>query len=92
MKLNELKQIHNEFTVAGLTIRASEFDATRITFAVKDAGGLQVGSFYVEFDDLTDIDYFDTPEYPNTLERLRKTGESNAISRNVNKTITSMSD
>jgi hypothetical protein len=55
-----------------------------------DAGGLHVGAFNVDFDDVNDMDYVDARGFQGTLERLRKTGDSNKISRNINRIVKSV--
>ena len=90
MKLNEVvKPFHFEFTVGELSFRASSFQDEHTVFDVIDAGGLKVGEFDAWLEDDGDIGYRDKGQYNDTLERLRKTGDSSKIAANVRKTLTS---
>ena len=89
MKLIEVvKPLHYEFTVGELSFRASAFNDDHTVFDVMDAGGLKVGEFdaWMEGDD---IQYRDKGQYNDTLERLRKTGDSSQIAANIRKTLKS---
>ncbi len=82
MLLKELASKKSRFIVGDLEFIVTNIGPTTITLNVTDAGDLKVGEFDVEFGD-GDLDYVESPAYPNTLERLRKTGESNTIARGI---------
>ena len=90
MKLEKaVKPLHYKFTVGELEFRASKFDDDHVVFDVLDSGGLKVG----EFDAMPvgdDIEYSDKGQYNDTLEMLRKTGDSSDIATNIKKTFQSM--
>ena len=90
MKLNHvIKPLHYKYTVDELQFRASKFEDDHIVFDVMDAGGLKVGEFTASpIGD--DIEYADKGQYSNTLEMLRKTGNSSIIAKNVKQTLRSI--
>ena len=89
MLLDALTPLHYKFSVGGYTFKAEDFGDKYMYFTVKDSGGLEVGSLSVTFDDegnnveITDV------ETPGTLERPRKSGESDSIRRQINKAVKS---
>lgn len=91
MILKKLNPLHYSFKVGGLKFKATDFDDYKITFVVRDEGDLKVGEFSVEYDDDGRMEFSDPPEYDQTLERLRQSGDSDAIARQVKKTISSLS-
>ena len=90
MKLQEIKSVDKDFIVGDLRFTLTDHDASNslATFEVADDGGLKVGEFTVEYLDMMNMDYTESPEYTDTMERLRKTGDSNAISRGIRRIIT----
>jgi hypothetical protein len=92
MLLEDLKRIHYSFKVGDYYFKAKDFEVEpyTVTFSVQDSGGLEVGCFSVEFDSQDDNLEYDDSICPGTLERLRKTGETDAIVRNVRKTVNSV--
>jgi len=50
----------------------------RATISVTDGGHLQVGEFYSDFADGT-VEIIESPNFPHTVERMRKSGNSHAI-------------
>lgn len=93
MLLEELKPLHDRFVAGDLTFKAEDFDPATNTvyFSVKDSGGLEVGKFSASSSDQMETIDYDDSEHEGTLERLRRTGESNTIARNVRRTLESMS-
>ncbi len=85
MLLKELTSIDKDFVTSGLRFTLTDHDAVNsiATFMVTDDGDLTVGEFSVDYNNMQSMDYIEPPEYPNILERLRKTGESNTISRGI---------
>jgi len=85
MLLKELTSVDKDFVVSGLRFVLTDHDAPNsiATFMVTDDGDLTVGEFSVDYSNMQSMDYIEPPEYPNILERLRKTGESNTISRGI---------
>jgi len=92
MKLSQISPERPEFKVGELAFDVTNVDIENnsISFSVLDAGGLQVGAFNVDFDDVNDMDYVDALGFQGTLERLRKSGDSNKISRNINRLVRSV--
>lgn len=92
MLLKELTSVDKDFVVSGLRFTLTDHDAVNsiATFMVTDDGDLTVGEFSVDYSNMKSMDYIEPPEYPNILERLRKTGESNIISRGILRIITGL--
>lgn len=92
MLLEDIKRIHYNFKVGDYSFKASDFEIEpyQVKFSVQDRGGLEVGCFIVTFDPSDDNLEYDDSECPGTLERLRRTGDSNLIARNVRKTVDSI--
>ncbi len=95
MKLERVvKPLHYRFTVGELEFRASKFEDDHVVFDVLDSGGLKVGEFTAtpvgDDADFYDVDYTDKGEYNDTLEMLRKTGDSSVIAKNIKKTLQSI--
>lgn len=90
MLLKELTTPDKDFIVGDLRFTLIDHNAgnSMATFVVTDDGGLTVGEFSADYTDMMNIDYIEPPEYPNIIERLRKTGETNTISRSINRIIT----
>ena len=90
MKLeNVIPSLHYSFTVGDLEFRASNFEDDCVVFDVMDQGGLKVGEFTATKDG-DHVDYTDKGKYNDTIEMLRKTGNSSAIAQNVLKTLKSI--
>lgn len=92
MKLeNVVKPLHYKFTVGELEFRASKFEDDHIVFDVMDTGGLKVGEFTAsDLDGDGNIEYTDKGQYNDTIEMLRKTGDSSIIAKNIKKTLQSI--
>lgn len=90
MLLKEITTVDKDFIVGDLRFTLTDHDAANslATFVVTDDGNLTVGEFIVDYKDMMSMDYIEPPEYPDILERLRKTGETNTISRSINRIIT----
>jgi len=85
MKLERVVKPNNyKFTVGELEFRVSNFGDDHIVFDVIDAGDLKVGEFTASPVD-GGIDYTDKGQYNDTIEMLRKTGDSSAIAKNIKK-------
>jgi hypothetical protein len=89
MLLEDLSNVHYRFAVGDLYFRAEEFNEDNsIVFSVKDAGGLDIGRFLVKFDsDGGNLEFDDIES--GTLDRIRRTGESDNIMRQIKKTVSS---
>ena len=68
------------FRVDGFEYSVVEIYKKRMTIKVTDPGHLQVGEFYINFAD-NDVNFVESPNFPHTLERMRKAGNSNEIAR-----------
>ena len=92
MKLERaVKPLHYKFTVGELEFRASKFEDDHVVFDVLDSGDLKVGEFTAsDMDGDGNIEYSDKGQYNDTLEMLRKTGDSNIIANNIKKTLQSI--
>jgi len=88
MLLEDVAPLHYKFSVADLHFRAEDFDDKYILLSVKDNGGLEVGSVTITFDDDgSNVNIKD--EKPGTLDRLRRSGETDTISRQIKKLVKS---
>ena len=90
MKLEQVvKPIHYKFTVGELRFRASKFEDDHVVFDVFDTGNLKVGEFTATpIGD--DIKFTDKGKYNDTLEMLRRTGNSSEITKNIQHVIKSI--
>lgn len=89
MKLEDLHSFHYAFNIDDLKFKVVNMDDDNIWVAVMDAGGMQIGEFVIDYEDDT-IELDDSDSHPGTLERLRKSGNSDAVMRNVKKMVNSL--
>ena len=91
MKLSNLNPFHHTFKIDDLTFKTNDVTDDNIVVGVYDEGGLQLGEFTVEYDEDGKIEVDDSA-YDNILERLRKSGNSDTIMRNLKKMVSSLTD
>lgn len=103
MLLEDVNPIHSKFSIGNYTYKLEDIEydhreeynteaQDHIVIGVYDSGDLKTGEFVVYYDVYGHgIEFSDSETgYPNTLERIRRRGDSNKVSRNVRKTISSI--
>ena len=84
MRLKELSNGLGKFTVNGLTFVVSAGSEESFDVTVYDTGMLQVGAFILtDIDNDGNMEYHNSDKYPRTLERLRKSGDSDIVVRKL---------
>jgi hypothetical protein len=93
MLLEELKA-RQCFTVGDMTFKLekSNKDTREVHYSICDDSGLCIGKFSASCCDENDAIEYDDSDDDGTLERLRKSGYSDAIARNVRSAIDSIHD
>jgi len=89
MKVKDLDLMMYEFRIDDLEFRVGEATHEFIEFIIKDNGGLIVGKMKVYYEN-NGLDFVDDMAYPETIEMLHKTGESQKIVANIRKVINSI--
>lgn len=98
MLLEDVNPVHNIFKIGEYTYKVEdieydtdESDQDYIVVAVYDSGDLKSGEFTVYYDTQGSIEFSDkNSNYSNTLERIRRRGDSNKVARNIRKTISTI--
>lgn len=92
MLLEDIASLHHQFKIEDLFFKSNDFDFenNKIIFQVYDDGGLKVGEFVVEYDGVGHLEFNDSEDFPNTLERIRRDGYSNELVHHIRKTINNL--
>ena len=80
----KIKDLHNNFKTGSHEYVIEPSTDYDFVVSVFDSGRMKVGEFFVDCDyEDMDLDYFDSDDFPDTLERIRKRGDDSEVAQKI---------